>query len=121
MNIQRQRVVAFIACHLLGPVRADSIIDLQVNHETKLTGEISPALISVFDHDRNDYVLGHKKACKTIVLTDLATQYGVELLVNDGDFQGVDHETGKSFKGVFADRVITFYDDADQSTYQYRI
>jgi hypothetical protein len=121
MNIHRRRVVAFIASHLIISDRVTSIYDLQTEQETMLTGEISPSLISVYDHDRKDYVLGHKKSCETVSLTDLSSQYGIDLLLDKPRFHGVDHETGKSFRGELADRIITFHDEADQVTYQYRI
>lgn len=121
MNIYRRRVVAFIASSLLTKKRASAVYDIEAAHQTTLTGEVSPALISVYDPDRQDYVLGHRKPSQLVSLTDLASQHGIDLLVDNGQFQGIDHETGKGFKGAIADRTVTFFDEADQRTYEYQV
>jgi hypothetical protein len=126
MNIHRRRIVAFIASNLvasdpLNKERASMVYDIQAGHETVLSGEVSPALIAVYDHDRKDYVLGHRKPSQLVSLTDLASQHGIDLELNEGQFHGVDYETGKGFKGAIANRTVTFFDEADQTTYEYRV
>lgn len=121
MNVHRRRVVAFIASNLVNPRRAGKVIDMQGPHESLMSGEVSPTLIAVFDHDRQDYVLGHRQASNLVRLTDLACQHGIDLTVTDKLFDGLDYETGQTFQGEIIDHKVVFFDAAEQATFEYQV
>lgn len=119
MDVHRRRIVAYIASSLVNPKRTGKIVDLPGMHESRVSGEVSPTLIAVFDHTRQDYVLGHRQPSNMVRLTDLACQHGIDLMVEDRRFNGLDHETGLGFSGEIQDHKVMFFDAAEQATYEY--
>jgi len=98
-----------------------AIHDVNPPHTSNFTGEISPALIAIFDPERQDYVLGHHHPPNLIRLTDLASEHPIDLTIEASDFEGLDHETGMRFKGKVNQQLIEILDHADETTYEYRM
>jgi hypothetical protein len=87
---------------------------------TKISGEVSPDYVRIFDYDRYSYLIGGRVPAG-LALYDYYSMQNLVLKVIGDVFYGFDHETAAYFSGEVHRSTIIFFDFQTAKNFKYAI
>jgi hypothetical protein len=120
MDIKKRRTAAYIAGRLISGKSSAAVYDRSTASHTKITGEVSPNYVSIYDYDRYAYIKGGLTP-QGLSIFDYYTRQNWLIKVVGIDFYGYDYESASYFSGEVNKSSVDFYDFQNSKKYNFSV
>ena len=100
-----RRAIAFVAAGALSGSENAALYDYNQSAYFQFGGTVSDATVSIFDYDQGCYISGNLPS-----LFHYGESQYIQLILEEGQFRGIDYGSGNYFSGTLNGHSISLYD-----------